>query len=91
MIEAMGAQQSVYKTRVECSIGFSIQDASGNWEKSNVVIASDVGPGYPEPQLLSWVLKTQIDDATKACQEQIDNIANKIAHQITMKEYQGLA
>lgn len=70
--------QEVYKTNVRCEIGFSIQDQRGNWEKSTVSIASDIGPGYPEPMFLEQVLKQQIDDAANACNEQIENIAKKI-------------
>ena len=79
----MSNGQGVYKTNVTCSIGFSIQDPSStNWEKSNVSISSDVGPGYPDPELMQLVLKQQMADATKACEEQIEMIANKIIEQV---------
>lgn len=71
-------KQEVYKTNVTCSIGFSIADPNNNWEKSNVSISSDIGPGYPEAEMMQSVLKCQMEDATKACEEQIEAIANKI-------------
>ena len=76
------AQQGVYKTNVTCEIGFSIQSPGGSWEKSRVCIASDVGPGYPEPELMAQVCKRQIEDATRACEEQIERIAGKILEQV---------
>lgn len=82
-------QQGIYKVSVECSIGFSIQAPSGDWEKSNVSIRSEVGPGYPEPKLMAWVLSNQMSDATRACQEQIDQITSKIVRQVSFQEYQG--
>jgi hypothetical protein len=82
----MAEQQGVYKTEVSCSIGFSIQSPDGSWEKSNVSIKSDVGPGYPEPELMSYVAKMQMDDAVKICEEQIGSIASKIVEQVALKE-----
>lgn len=75
--------QEVYRTQVECSIGFSIQSPDGSWEKSNVSIRSDVGPGYPSPDMMAWVVKTQMDDAVKACNEQIMAISEKIVEQVS--------
>ena len=74
--------QGVYKTNVTCELGFSICDPSQNWEKSRVAISSDIGPGYPEPELMQAVLRQQLSDATKACEEQIETIANKIIEQV---------
>lgn len=82
----MAEQQGVYKTEVSCSIGFSIQSPDGSWEKSNVSIKSDVGPGYPEPELMAYVAKMQMDDAVKICEEQIGSIAGKIVEQVALKE-----
>ena len=76
------AEQGVYKTQVTCEMGFSICDPSGNWEKSRVAISSDVGPGYPEANLIQAVLSQQMLDATKACEEQIQRIADKIVEQV---------
>ena len=75
-------EQGVYKTQVTCEMGFSICDPSGNWEKSRVAISSDVGPGYPEANLIQAVLSQQMSDATAACEEQIQRIANKIVEQV---------
>ena len=77
--------QGVYKTNVTCEIGFSITDGT-NWEKSRVAISSDVGPGYPEFELMQAVLRQQMLDATKACEEQIENIANKIIQQVQVAQ-----
>lgn len=74
-------EQGVYKTNVTCEIGFSITDGT-NWEKSRVAISSDVGPGYPEASLMQAVLRQQMLDATAACEEQIEEIANKIVEQV---------
>lgn len=82
----MADQQGVYKTEVSCSIGFSIQSPDGSWEKSNVSIKSDVGPGYPAPELMAYIAKMQMDDATKICNEQIESIASKIVEQVALKE-----
>ena len=75
------SNQGVYKTNVTCEIGFSITDGT-NWEKSRVAISSDVGPGYPEPPLIQAVLSQQMQDATRACEEQIGRIANRIVEQV---------
>ena len=76
------AEQGVYKTNVTCEIGFSIQSPDGSWEKSRVCIASDVGPGYPQPELMAMVCRKQMEDASNACAEQIDMIAKKVVEQI---------
>lgn len=73
--------QGVYKTNVTCSIGFSVTDGE-NWEKSNVSISSDIGPGYPDASLMQVVLRQQMLDATRACEEQIEHIANKIIEKV---------
>ena len=78
----MADGQGVYKTNVTCEMGYSICDPSGNWEKSRVAISSDIGPGYPEANLMQAVLTQQLADATKACEEQIQAIANKIVEQV---------
>lgn len=71
--------QRVYTTRVTCQIGFSIQDpSSGNWEKSDVEISSEVGPGYPTPQMMHAVIHQQMDDAVRGCDEQIELLAKRI-------------
>ena len=75
------SNQGVYKTQVTCEIGFSVCVNGTDWEKSRVCIASDVGPGYPEPDLMAQVCKRQMADATSACSEQIDFIANKVIQQ----------
>lgn len=74
--------QEVYRTEVECSIGFSIQSPDGSWEKSNVSIKSQVGPGYPEKEFLAYVIKSQMDDAVSACNEQIQTISSRIVKQV---------
>ena len=76
------SEQGVYKTNVVCEMGFSIESPDGSWEKSRVAISSDVGPGYPEPSLIQAVLNQQMADATKACEEQIQRIADKIIEQV---------
>lgn len=86
----MASAQGVYKTEVCCSIGFSIQSPDGSWEKSNVSIKSDVGPGYPEAELMVYVAKMQMEDATRICNEQIEGIASKIVEQASLKSQQGL-
>lgn len=71
--------QRVLSTRVTCQIGFSIQDTvSGNWEKSDVSISSEVGPGYPSPQMMRSVIRQQMDDAVRGCDEQIETLAKRI-------------
>lgn len=71
--------QRVLSTRVTCQIGFSIQDpVSGNWEKSDVSISSEVGPGYPSPQTMHNVIHQQMDDAVSGCDEQIEILAKRI-------------
>lgn len=70
--------QEVYKTEVTCSIGFSICSPDGSWEKSSVSISSEVGPGYPTPDFMTYVMKQQMEDATRGCNEQIQAIAEKI-------------
>lgn len=80
----MGDSQNVYKTQVTCELGFSIQSPDGSWEKSRVCIASDIGPGYPDPALMAQVCRQQMSDATSACNEQIEMIANKIIQQVRM-------
>mgnify|MGYP006886777226 CR=1 FL=1 len=71
--------QRVYTTRVTCQIGFSIQDpASGNWEKSDVSISSEVGPGYPSPKMMHGVIHQQMADAVRGCDEQIETLARRI-------------
>ena len=71
--------QRVLSTRVTCQIGFSIQDpVSGNWEKSDVSISSEVGPGYPSPQMMRSVIRQQMDDAVRGCDEQIETLAKRI-------------
>ena len=77
----MSDGQGVYKTNVTCSIGFSVTDGE-NWEKSNVSISSDVGPGYPDAELMQIVLRQQMLDATRACEEQIEHIASKIVEKV---------
>lgn len=74
--------QGVYKTTVTCSVGYSIESPDHSWEKSNVTLASEIGPGYPEAELMQVVLRQQLDDATRACEEQIQTIANKIIEQV---------
>ena len=71
--------QRVLSTRVTCQIGFSIQDpVSGNWEKSDFSISSEVGPGYPSPQTMRSVIHQQMDDAVSGCDEQIETLAKRI-------------
>ena len=78
----MSNGQGVYKTTVTCSIGYSIESPDKSWEKSNVSISSEIGPGYPEANLMQAVLNQQLNDATRACEEQIQTIANKIIEQV---------
>lgn len=78
----MSNGQGVYKTTVTVSVGYSIQSPDQSWEKDNVTIASEIGPGYPEASLMQAVLMQQFNDATKACEEQIQMIANKIVEQV---------
>ena len=75
------AQQEVYRTEVTCSIGFSICSPDGSWEKSSVSIASEVGPGYPTPDFMSYVMRQQMDDAVSGCNRQIEEIARKIVEE----------
>lgn len=78
-MEAQAQAQRVLSTRVTCQIGFSIQDpVSGNWEKSDVSISSEVGPGYPSPQTMRSVIHQQMDDAVSGCDEQIETLAKRI-------------
>lgn len=78
-MEAQAQAQRVLSTRVTCQIGFSIQDpVSGNWEKSDVSISSEVGPGYPSPQTMRSVIHQQMDDAVSGCDEQIEMLAKRI-------------
>lgn len=77
--------QEVYKTEVTCSIGFSICSPDGSWEKSSISISSECGPGYPTPDFMAYVMKNQMDDATRGCNEQIENIANKIVAETRKK------
>ena len=51
---------------------------SGNWEKSDVSISSEVGPGYPSPQMMRFVIHQQMDDAVSGCDEQIETLAKRI-------------
>lgn len=77
--------QEVYRTEVACTIGFSICSPDGSWEKSSVSITSEVGPGYPTADFMSYVIKQQMDDATKGCNEQIESIAAKIVEEVKGK------
>ena len=71
--------QRVLSTRVTCQIGFSIQDpVSGNWEKSDVAISSEIGPGYPSPQTMRSVIRQQMGDAVSGCDEQIETLAKRV-------------
>ena len=76
------SEQGVYKTNVTCSLGLSIQSPDGSWEKANIQVSSDVGPGYPEPELMRYVMTRQMEDATKGCEKWIEDVANKIIEQI---------
>lgn len=70
--------QEVYKTTVTCTIGYSIQSPDQSWEKSSVAISSEIGPGYPTKEFMTFVLKSQIEDTANACNEQIEEIAKRI-------------
>lgn len=72
----------VYRTDMTVEIGYSIQTPSGDWIKNKVALTSQVGPGYPDKDFLSFVLKSQLSDATQACDEQIEEIARKIVEQV---------
>ena len=80
--------QEVYKTQVTCEVGYSIcmpsasPGSPGDWVKNRVCISSDVGPGYPDATMMHSVLMQQINDATGACDEQIQQIANKIIAEV---------
>lgn len=74
----------VYRTDVTVEVGYSIQTPSGDWQKNKVALTSQVGPGYPSKEFLAFVLKSQVEDATAACNEQIQEIANKIVQQVQL-------
>lgn len=74
----MSDGQGVYKTNVTCSLGLSIQSPDGSWEKANVQISSDVGPGYPSAELMQLVMRQQMEDATKGCERWIEDVADEI-------------
>lgn len=78
-MEVQAQEQRVLSTRVTCQIGFSIQDpVSGNWEKSDVAISSEIGLGYPSPQTMRYVIRQQMGDAVSGCDEQIETLAKRI-------------
>lgn len=78
------SEREVYKTIVTCEIGFSIASIDprtgqqGAWEKSNVSISTESGPGYPSKEELSYMLSCQMNDAVDGCEEQLQTLANKI-------------
>lgn len=71
----------VYKTRVNVSVGFSIEqvapDGSHAWEKSGVSIETESGPGYPTAEQMVYIAGVQMQDAINACERQIEDIANR--------------
>lgn len=71
-------RQGVYKVSVTCTMNYSIQSVDKSWEKSGVSITSEVGPGYPTPELMRSVMDRQMHDACDGCQQQIDEIAKRI-------------
>lgn len=74
--------QGVYKTNVTCSLGLSVESPDGSWEKANISISSDVGPGYPDAELMQAVMTQQMNDAVAGCDRWIEDIANKIIEQV---------
>lgn len=71
-----------YKTEVTCSIGLSIQSPDGSWEKSNISIMTESGPGYPTEAQMAQLMQQQMADATKGANEQIEMIAKKIIEKV---------
>lgn len=73
----------VYKTNVTCSLGVSVQDpVSGSWEKANVQVSSEVGPGYPDASMMRSVMTQQMNDAVDGCQRWIDEVARQIVAKV---------
>jgi hypothetical protein len=71
----------VYKTTVNVSVGFSIEqvspDGSHAWEKSSVSIATESGPGYPTAEQIAYMGSVQMRDAVDMCDQQIVELANR--------------
>jgi hypothetical protein len=76
------ADWHTYKTEVACSIGLSIQSPDGSWEKSNISITTESGPGYPTEAQMAQLMQQQMADATKGANEQIEMIAAKILEKV---------
>ena len=75
-------QQGVFKTTVTCSLGISVETPTKDWMKSNVSVSSEVGPGYPDAELMGVVLRQQMSDAERGCEEYIESLANKILQKV---------
>ena len=76
------ADWQTYRTHVTCSIGLSICDPSGSWEKSNISIETESGPGYPTAQQMQQLMQQQMSDAVAGANQQIEMIANKILQKV---------
>lgn len=74
----MAEERKVYKTVVTVDIGFSIQDSAGNWEKSNVSVGTESGPGYPTEQEMRHIIEVQMGDAVAGCDKIIDALVAEI-------------
>ena len=74
--------REIYKTIVTCSIGFSIESPDGSWEKSNIGITTESGPGYPSESEMQIMLQAQMNDAVSGANEQIETIAKKIIQKV---------
>lgn len=72
----------IYKTYVEVSVGLSIQDPNGDWEKTNIAIKTESGPGYPDAQTMKVIIQNQMNDAVNGANEQIEMVAKKIIEKV---------
>lgn len=71
-------RRQVYKTVATVTLGFSLQDETGSWEKSSVSISTESGPGYPTEAEMAHMMRVQMSDVVRACDEQIGALAQKL-------------
>ena len=68
----MAEQKSVITaSKITTSVGMSVQLANGNWVKTGHTVDTECTK-YPPKDMYQTIAAQQLEDATKACKEQIE-------------------
>ena len=77
--------QMPIKTEVTASVGLSVQDPTGSWEKDNWQISCTFN-GYPTPEAMQYWGGQIMQDCTDFANEQIQKLAQRFIDEVNARK-----